>query len=447
MSDSKHRFQAPKGTRDFYPPEMAQRRWLESIWREVSIQHGFDEVDGPTFEHLDLYTVKSGEGIVNELFSFRRAGGDTDYALRPEFTPTLARMVAAQGGSLPRPIKWFCMPPMFRAERPQRGRLREHIQWNVDLLGDETPRGEAEIIAVAGQVLSRLGLSENVMRIKLSHRDLIMTVLREGCGVADARMVDALNLLDRRAKIPAELFQSQSAEIGLRLDGLARFDDFAGSAHDCRALLSAPARVFGTDLAARITTDASWSHLTDLIARLERLELLRWCEFDFSIVRGLAYYTGTVFEIHEAGGRERAVAGGGRYDKLVELFGGPPTHAIGFAMGDVVIKLVLEDNALLPSPEQVLPRPDAFVIDVTGRNLLDTVVHRLRSAGLHVRHAYRASTNVGKLLGDAGKARARTAVILGREYDEGRIVLKDLDLGTQREVGIDELERALTQAR
>ncbi|MFM8784843.1 MAG: ATP phosphoribosyltransferase regulatory subunit, partial [Phycisphaerales bacterium] len=153
------RFQAPKGTRDFYPAEMAVRRRLEGAWREASTCFGYEEVDGPTFEHLGLYTAKSGEGIVSELFSFRRASGSDDYALRPEFTPTLARMVAARAAQLPMPVKWFAVPNFFRAERPQRGRLREFFQWNVDLLGAEGPAVDAEVIGVAVSALSRLGLT------------------------------------------------------------------------------------------------------------------------------------------------------------------------------------------------------------------------------------------------------------------------------------------------
>ena len=160
----------PKGTRDFYPAEMAIRRHIERAWREASTCFGFEEIDGPTFEHLELYTAKSGEGIVNELFSFRRAGGENDYALRPEFTPTLARMVAARAGSLPVPVKWFAIPNMFRAERPQRGRLREFFQWNVDLLGLEGPAIDAEVIGVAVGALARLGLGPADVRVKISHR-------------------------------------------------------------------------------------------------------------------------------------------------------------------------------------------------------------------------------------------------------------------------------------
>lgn len=207
---------------------MALRLHLEKAWRDASIRHGFDQIDGPTFEHLDLYTVKSGEGIVSELFSFKREGGDTDYALRPEFTPTLARMAASKGRSLSLPTRWFAMPDLFRAERPQRGRLREHRQWNVDLLGAPGPDADAEVIAVALTALRTLGLSQSDIRVRISHRGAAAGLL-SACGVSDDSMADAFSLVDRREKIPADQFAEQAAAIGLDEAGVRRLDDIASS--------------------------------------------------------------------------------------------------------------------------------------------------------------------------------------------------------------------------
>jgi histidyl-tRNA synthetase len=204
------KFQAPKGTRDFFPPEMAVRRHIESAWRSASIDCGFDEIEGPTFEHLELYTVKSGEGIVNELFSFRRAGGENDYALRPEFTPTLARMAAAKGGSLALPTKWFAIPVHFRAERPQRGRLREFVQWNVDLIGPPSADADAEVIGCAVLALERLGLGPEAVRVKLSHRGAVAAALR-ALGVPAASMAGAFELLDRRDKLAPDEFAQRAS--------------------------------------------------------------------------------------------------------------------------------------------------------------------------------------------------------------------------------------------
>lgn len=433
------KFQSPKGTRDFYPAEMAVRRRIEAAWRDASVAFGFDEIDGPTFEHLELYTAKSGEGIVNELFSFRRAGGSDDYALRPEFTPTLARMAAARAAQLPVPIKWFAVPNFFRAERPQRGRLREFYQWNVDLLGAEGPAIDAEVIGVAVAALARLGLKHTDVRVKISHRVAAAKLVR-ALGVAEESVAGAFELLDRRDKMLPEEFTKCAAALGLAGDALARFE----SAVRTRVQVGEDLGVLAS--AAGIAAD-ELGELAALRDALVAADLAPWCEFDLGIVRGLAYYTGTVFEIHEASGGERAIAGGGRYDGLVELFGGPKTPAMGFGMGDVVLGLVLADRGLLPKDgNELLPRPDAFVVSA-GEPAADAelprLVARLRADGFHVRHSYKATRNVGKLLADASKQRARFAVILGAELAEGRAMLKDLASGEQRPVALAELANLL----
>ena len=440
---STHSFQAPKGTRDFYPSDLAVRRHIEQAWRSASIDCGFDEVEGPTFEHLELYTAKSGEGIVNELFSFRRAGGENDYALRPEFTPTLARMVAARAGSLPVPVKWFAIPNMFRAERPQRGRLREFVQWNIDTCGVEGAATDIDVIAVAILALERLGLTPADVQVRLSHRVAIARMLG-ALGVAAERTGDAMTLLDRRDKLKPEEFAQRAEALGLSADGVARFDAAARATQRLSDPVSA--------LAARIGVSADeFASLDEVRAAADRAGILDWCSVDVGIVRGLAYYTGTVFEVHEVSGAERAVAGGGRYDGLVELFGGPKMPACGFGMGDVVLANVLRDRKLLPEDgAALLPRPDAFVISAGGELAeaeLPRLLMRLRRAGLHARSSAKATRNVGKLLGDAGKARARFAVILGAELAEGSVALKDLDAGSQQVTPLAGLADLLLSAR
>jgi histidyl-tRNA synthetase len=444
MSD--HVFQAPKGTRDFFPAEMAARRHVEAAWRSASIDSGFEEIEGPTFEHLELYTVKSGEGIVNELFSFTRAGGESTYALRPEFTPTLARMAAARGSQLPQPIKWFTIPNMFRAERPQRGRLREFVQWNVDLLGAGGPEADAEVISVALLALERLGLTARDVQVRLSHREAVATLLGR-LGVVPESLPKAFELLDRRAKMPPAEFAKRAGELGLAADAVARLDAAAGRPIP---LAEAPDRV----AAALSLPESELTSLLALRERLVALGLAEWCVIDLGIVRGLAYYTGTVFEIHDAGQAERAIAGGGRYDTLVGLFGGPAMPACGFGMGDVVLSLVLAEKGLLGGKEggtaAFLPRPDAFLIsagDPAAEAALPRLVGELRRAGLHVRHPYKATRNVGKLLGDAAKCRAHAAVILGAEVAEGRAAIKDLASGGQELVPIADLVALLRGRR
>jgi histidyl-tRNA synthetase len=436
---STHAFQAPKGTRDFYPGDLAVRRHIEHAWRSASIDCGFDEVEGPTFEHLELYTAKSGEGIVNELFSFRRAGGENDYALRPEFTPTLARMVAARAGSLPVPVKWFAIPNMFRAERPQRGRLREFVQWNIDVCGVEGAATDIDVISVAILALERLGLTPGDVQVRLSHRVAIARVLG-ALGVAAEKSAEAMTLLDRRDKLKPDEFAQRAAALGLSADAVARFDTAARATQRLAEPLAGLAAEIG------ISPD-EFAALDEVRAAADRAGILDWCTVDVGIVRGLAYYTGTVFEVHEVSGAERAVAGGGRYDGLVELFGGPRMPACGFGMGDVVLASVLRDRKLLPDDGgALLPRPDAFVISAGGDVAdaeLPRLLMRLRRAGLHARSSAKTTRNVGKLLGDAGKARARFAVILGAELADGNVALKDLDAGSQQVVPLAGIEALL----
>ncbi len=208
-----HTFQAPTGTRDLYPIDAAKRRFITEAWRSASVRHGFDEIDGPTFEHLDLYTVKSGEGIVSELFSFRREGGEKDYALRPEFTPTLARMYASKAGGLPKPTKWFMAGPFFRAERPQRGRLREFLQWNADILGDPSPRADAEIIACCVAFLRDLGFRPTDLRVKVNHRAALQEWLKQR-GLQEERHAALFKLLDQRGKMGVDASRRNSRASG-----------------------------------------------------------------------------------------------------------------------------------------------------------------------------------------------------------------------------------------
>ena len=410
---------------------MAVRRHIEGAWRDASVRHGFDEIEGPTFEHLELYTVKSGEGIVSELFSFRRAGGDDDYALRPEFTPTLARMVAAKGPSLPRPVKWFAVPSHFRAERPQRGRLREFVQWNVDMLGLDDPAADAEVIATAVSALDRLGLGPDTVTVRLSHRDAVALGL-QALGVRPESMNAAFALLDRRDKMAPEVFAEKTGELGLDAEGLAAFDRLARTRRPIGIEPAALAEETGVPASAFEPMAALRDALVDA-------GLADWCEWDLGIVRGLAYYTGSVFEIHETGGRERAIAGGGRYDGLVELMGGPPTSAVGFGMGDVVLGLVLRDRGLLDGIAP--PAPSIFVVAATEDADRPAVrlLAALRRAGVHARRSYRSTRNVGKLLGEASKAGATTAVILGGELADGLVQVKDLAGGEQRSEPIEGL--------
>jgi histidyl-tRNA synthetase len=407
---------------------MAWRQYLIDAWRRVSERHGFEQVDGPVFESLDLYKVKSGEGIVSELFHFEDRGG-RELAIRPEFTPTLARMVADRANSLPKPIKWFATPNFCRAERPQRGRLREFWQWNIDMLGLETPAADAEVILVAVDLLRELGLTHEQVKVKLSHREVVRTILLK-LGVPDEKMLEAFALLDARDKLPPEEFIKSAAALGLDEIKVERFTQM------CRRKYPAG----DVDhLRRSVGIDDKLDDFAELDQQLATFGLTDWCEYDLGIVRGLAYYTGTVFELHETTGALRALAGGGRYDRLIEMFGGPATPAVGFGMGDVVLSLVLQDKKLVP--DRYTPVPDAFVVAAsdTGAAEMYRLVADLRRQGLHTRFSYKATRNVGKLLKDAAGCGARFAVILGDEVSERRAAIKDMSGGEQQDIALDQI--------
>lgn len=429
MADSSSKkFQAPKGTRDFYPADLAVRRHIENVWRQTSINHGFDEIDGPTFEHLDLYTHKSGPGIASELFqvfsgkdpeqaaALKKEGGLAPYALRPEFTPTLARMVAARAPELPRPIKWFAIPSHFRAESPQRGRLREFMQWNVDFIGDDSPRADAEVIATAVAALDRIGLKPTDVSVHFNNRAVAEAGFVER-GVPAERIPELFELIDKVKNQTASELAAKAAGLGVSADVL---ENYLNRLH------------VGTFLELT-TSDDSPDQLRELQREIQNQSIADWCVFDPGIVRGLAYYTGTVFEIIAEG--ERAIAGGGRYDKLIEGFGGPSLPACGFGMGDVVLANILKDKGLLKPAEEYLPRPDAFVIAANDDAAahLPKIVADLRRQNLHVRQSYKTTRNVGKLLGDAGKCRAVAAIIIDQDLAKGMVKVKDLAAGTQKD--------------
>ncbi len=412
-----------KGTRDFYPEDMALRNWLIDTWRRVSIRNGFQEYDGPIFEHLSLYQAKSGDEIVEQLFNLTDRKGRR-LAIRPEMTPTLARMVAARAQSLARPIKWFSVPRLCRAEQPQKGRLREFFQWNVDIVGVDDLTADAETILVAVDFLREVGLSPAECSVRINSRRLVAAVLADLRVPAD-RIDRAYALLDKAGKVPPEVLAGLWAEAFgdavpfaavqplLGVEGLSRLRELVGSAADHWAA------------AARET-----EHLDRLFALLHYFGISEYCDFDMAVVRGLAYYTGVVYEVFDRGKEHRAIAGGGRYDNLLGALGGPQMPGVGFGMGDVVIANVLAEANKLPTPAA---RLDFFVIaaDAELQPRALELVAGLRRGGWIADFAYRPQS-VGKLLRAASDRGARQVVILGQETREGDLVsVKDLTTGVQ----------------
>lgn len=415
-----------KGTRDYYPPVMAQRNFIVDGWKAASRRNAFQEYDGPIFEHLKMYQVKSGDEIVAQLFSFQDRGG-RDLAIRPEITPTLARMVNQQVNALPRPIKWFSVPRLCRAERPQRGRLREFFQWNIDIIGVESLLADAEIIFCAVDYLQQVGLTEQDIVVKISSRKMLAEVLL-ALGAAPDQLESLYALLDKQAKLPPETFTKMLAELvadGELQDRIQQLMQVT-SVDGIRQLPN-------LNEAARGAID----ELEELFATLTRMGVADFCLFDIGIVRGLAYYTGVVFEIYDRASELRAIGGGGRYDNLLKQFGGPQMTATGLGMGDCVLGILLEEKGLLNAASAALTLD--YYVACADPSLFDdavALVAKLRRRGHATGFSYKTA-GLGKQFKQASEQRAAVAIIVGEEFRGGQLTVKDMASGEQTLVPID----------
>ncbi|HUF88818.1 MAG TPA: histidine--tRNA ligase [Gemmatimonadota bacterium] len=425
-----------KGMRDHYPEEMRVRRWIEERWRETALRFGFEEYDAPALEALDLYTRKSGDEIVGQLYAFEDKGG-RQVALRPEMTPSLARMVAARGPALPKPIKWFSIPRLFRYERPQRGRFREFWQLNLDIVGVAGVEADAEIMAAGVEVLRACGLEESDFVVRWSDRRLLEAVM-EALGIPAGGRPAAYAGLDKLLRAGQETAIAELRKAGIE----------AGAAETL-------ARAVGRrDLAGlRTELESVGVELDGELERLERLEsyleaygIRPFCQFDAAIVRGLAYYTGVVFEMFDRSGELRALCGGGRFDDLLRAAGGEDLPAVGFGLGEAVLLELLTERDRLPRPAADL---DAFVIPVTAgdRPAAIRTATVLRGAGLRTDLSLKDQA-VGKGLKRADQAGARAAVVIGSAEREGGVVtVKDLRSGAETKLESDRLASWLRNRR
>jgi histidyl-tRNA synthetase len=429
------KIQGVKGTRDLYPEVLAPIRHIFDVWRRVARRHGFDEWDGPTLESLDLYREKSGEELVGQLYRLTDSGG-RELALRPEMTPTLARMIASRVHAMPKPIKWFCISNLFRGENVQRGRLREFFQWNVDVIGSDLMAADAEVILVGVEALRELGLTQKDFAVHISNRRLMGAVLGD-CGIDPAVHAAAFALLDKAARVDrAELSRRWNPAHGTHLpfealEGLLN----AGSVSELRAAVASHVRAKGR-LSAELEEAARETE--ELFSILDNFGILEFCKFDMHVVRGLAYYTGPVFEFYDRAQTERAICGGGRYDDLLAKLGKSSEPAVGFGMGDVVLSLMLEERGLLRVPRR---GGDVMVVDATDglRPTLHRVVAALRRAGVRADFSYTVQ-GLAKQLKAADKSGARFVIVLGEETREREVVrIKEMKSGEEREVPLQSL--------
>jgi histidyl-tRNA synthetase len=405
----------PKGTRDFYPEESALQEFIFASWKKSCRRYGFESYEGPMFESLDLFTQKSGAEIEKQLYSFQDKGG-RELALRPEMTPTLARMVAAKGTNLRMPLRWYSIPRLFRYERMQKGRLREFFQLNMDILGVAEVSADAELIAAAIDMMRDLGFTSHDFKVRISSRTLLEELFI-GVGIPEDRCPLIFALLDKKSKIPSEAFEEE----------LAALVPEAAQRSAVAALFSA-----GTfaDIKAQYPAAPSLHELEELFGMLSWYGLDDYFVFDIGIVRGLAYYTGIVFEIIDTNKTLRAIAGGGRYDKLVKMYGGPSTPAVGFAAGDVVLAELMKEKGITPP----LPaRSDCYLIDpdLSCRREILAFARELRGQGIACEFCLKQSP-LAMQLKLANAARSPCALFIGgRETAAGMVKIKNMGTGAE----------------
>jgi len=405
--------QSLPGFRDFAPNDCAVRNYIFDRWREVARRYGFVEYDGPLLEELELYKKKSGDEIVKQLYEFTDKGGRM-VALRPEMTPTLARIIAARHREFKKPIKWFCLPQMFRYERPQRGRLREHYQFNADIIGEKSLEAEVELIALCVDLLRAFGFTAKEVVVRISDREFWIDFLR-GQNVPEEKWEEILQTIDKSER---ESRDKTKDRLGSLAEPVFKLLDGEGKSEK----------------------------LEQLLAALRARGLAEFVQIDFGIVRGLAYYSGVVFEAFDRGGKLRALAGGGRYDKLIELLsdGAASLPALGFAMGDVVLaELINESPVAKAKMDEVIvgqQKLDVYIVIAKEERRVNALaqIQELRDAGYRVDYPL-AAEKVGKQFQTAEQLGARMAVLFGDEWPQLKI--KDLASGEQILIPHEELSQ------
>ena len=411
--------QGVRGTRDFYPEDMRLRNWLFQKFHASSLSHGFEEYDSPIIEHEELYTRKQGEEITQQLYNFEDKGG-RKISLRPEMTPSLARMVMARSGALPLPIKWYSIPQCWRYERTQRGRGREHYQWNVDIWGMEGIEADAELLSVMVHMFKSVGLTHDDVVVRISSRKVLEEVLGS-LGIEGDSFTKTCVIVDKMDKLPEETVSAQLSDLGIS-------DSSITTIQSVLSVTDLP------ELRDMLSPDSmAVSELERLFQLLESYGISDWTKFDASVVRGLAYYTGPVFEAQDRGGELRAICGGGRYDKLIGTLGGRDLPATGFGFGDMVIMELLSDKGLLPDISSRVSDV-VFSMDESLRGAAMEVSSRLRRAGRTVdlvlepkkmkwvfKHAERTGAD-------------RLVMVMPAEWESGKVRIKDLQTGEESDI-------------
>ncbi len=419
-----------KGTRDFYPEEMRVRQWMFARLKETVGRYGYQEYDGPMLEPFDLYAAKTGEEIVNQQLYWLMDKGERKLAVRPEMTPTMARMVAGKVNELPRPVRWFSIPNLWRYERPQRGRLREHWQLNVDVLGGDSLQADAELLSVALDLIRGFGGEEHIS-IKVNNRRLMDHLFKEVLKLTPEVALATTKALDARGKIGEEAYAKWLGDLGIAADQRERLERFFASTFE----------QVERELPCQGTQE-----LSALFKMMKESGAGAQVVFDPTVLRGMDYYTGTVFEIYDVSPENRrALFGGGRYDDLLGLFGKTKLSGAGFGMGDVGLENFLRVHNLLPPLEAFV---DVFVTlpKLEVRPQAERLARELRAGGLKVVTPL-SCDGFGAQLKLASKHGARYAVLFGdAELAQGQVLLKDLAQGTQETLGLGEVAAAVKRS-
>ena len=422
-------FQTLPGFRDFYPEDLAKRNHIFRIWRQTASAFGFVEYDTPVLEPLDLYRAKSGDEIEGQLFSFV-AKGKREVALRPEMTPSVCRLVGERAGSLKRPIKWFSIADFYRYERMQKGRGRCFSQLNADIFGEPGPEAEIELVALLIQCLRAFGLTEKDFCVRLSDRKLWVHYLGS-LDFDDIQIAMLLSAIDKHERNGAEAFRDCEGFMGSRKERILDF-----------LKIRSFAELELTLGAASVAPSPATTRLDDwrrLLGGLGAMGLSDYVQVDLSVVRGLAYYTGFVFEAFDRKGELRAIAGGGRYDDLVGKLGGSSLPAVGFAIGDMTFALLLDERGLTPA---ISSAPDVYCVigGEAERKAAFRDIHGLRAGGYRVEYPLK-HVAFGKQFKAAADSGAKIALIYGAdELARGTVKLRDLGDRTEREFPAAEVE-------
>ncbi len=433
-------FKTLPGFREFYPEDYAKKSYLFSCWRAVARSFCFKEFEPPVLEQLDLFTEKSGEEIKSQLFEFVDKG-ERAVSLRPEMTPSLARMVGAKAAGIRRPVKWFAIGENYRYERQQKGRLRAFYQYNADILGESSLNADAEIISLLINSLRVFGLNENQFKLRLGDRNLWVLFLQNS-GVEDERLIAVLSVIDKLEKVSPDalLDMMKTALEGSKSNAEKLIENI----RQLVALRSVDALedffnnigVLSESIALRLK---DWR---DLLSMLDSMDVAKFVSVDMGIVRGLAYYTGFVFEAFQTVGTGRALAGGGRYDNLVAKLGYQDMPAVGFGMGDVTVSDLLELVGLTES-EDFLPQVYVVIGSENVRTNALSIVRTLRSAGIRTDYPFKCA-GFGKQFKQADALGAEYAVIVGEdEVAKGVVKVKNLKTAEEREVAISEIVSAI----